>query len=141
MTKDELTINDWLGPAPRPKLPSPVPPAGLNYFGPPELRPRNPTRYLTYDARRKRLDEIVQLHRKGMTFGDIGLRFQISSGRAHQLWIKGIERENRLRIQRNIEIYSWHHKRLTRLGRPLDMGGPRGVWLEFRLGDGQTIGG
>jgi len=30
----------------------------------------------------------------------------------------------------------WWRARVN-LGRPLDMGGPRGIWLEYRLGDGQ----
>lgn len=38
--------------------------------------------------------------------------------------------------QRKRRLAIWYmHRRLNGIGRPLDMAGPRGVWLEYRIGD------
>lgn len=47
------------------------------------------------------------------------------------------ERDRREAERRRIRRLSfWYYsRRLNGIGRPLDMAGPRGVWLEFRIGD------
>lgn len=89
----------------------------------------------------KRRAEAFRLRAKGLTMQAIARRLDLSVSRISNI----LARESTLvgkHARREALLAKWaaerrRHERATRKHRPLDMGGPRERWLEFRLGDGQ----
>lgn len=87
---------------------------------------------LDYTARNT---EIVKLRAQGLTFEAIGKRFKLSRERIRQI----IDKHARQALKKAQAVAWWERVHATAQwgplpppgkGRPLDMGGPRGVWIE-----------
>lgn len=80
--------------------------------------------------------DLVRERRAGATYAELAKRFGISVSRANQIYERWRFRhdmaEGRDLGLENWPVGSWWHLALQprRGGRPLDMGAPRGVWLE-----------
>lgn len=74
-----------------------------------------------------RQEEVWKLREDGLTFKEIGQQLGVSKQRAQQIWM-GAQRRHELAAKRASEKKRDAARR--NLGRPIDMGGPRDVWIE-----------
>jgi hypothetical protein len=82
---------------------------------------------------RERHRKALLLRLEGKTFREIGEEIGVSKNRAHQIVERAVRENQTLRKR-------WRLRFRPNLGRPLDMGGQREVWHEFKLGDPIQIG-
>ena len=143
LDKDEEWIAGWVGllgdrrifprePAP-PKPPAVVQIRRLKTHKPTaEYKPHPAKPADGYPARDRRM---LGLRQGGATVAELAKTFDLSRARVQQIlnrapwWMVRSER-----LERQAKIIA-AFRRKTLLNRPLDMGGRRGVWMTYRIGD------